>query len=69
MKKDKPLTITWGDWIKRTRQASELGAIQTGDMVPPAATVKLSYLLANQKTRNLQVLKKLFVRNYCGEIS
>lgn len=51
------------------RQAAELGAIQTGDMVPPAATVKLSYLLANKKNVNMEELKKLFVRNYCGEVS
>lgn len=51
------------------REAAELGAIQTGDMVPPAATVKLSYLLANQKIKSLHDLKKLFAKNYCGEIS
>lgn len=51
------------------RQAAEYGAIQTGDMVPPAATVKLSYLLAKLKNGSLQELKKLFVTNYCGEVS
>lgn len=51
------------------RQAAELGAIQTGDMVPPAATVKLSYLLANPKVKGLQKLREVFVRNYCGEVS
>jgi len=51
------------------RQASELGAIQSGDMISPAATVKLSYLLANQKTKDLYELKKLFIKNYYGELS
>ncbi len=51
------------------RQAAELGAIQTGDMVPPAVTVKLSYLLGNQKIQSLKELKKIFVKNHCGEIS
>lgn len=51
------------------RQASELGAIQSGDMISPAATVKLSYLLGNPKTKSLEQLKKLFVKNYYGELS
>lgn len=51
------------------RQAAELGAIQTGDMVPPAATVKLSYLLANLKNVSMKELKKLFVKNYYEELS
>lgn len=51
------------------RQAAEYGAIQTGDMVPPAATVKLSLLLAKLKNGSIQELKKLFVTNFCGEVS
>lgn len=51
------------------RQAAELGAIQTGDMVPSAATVKLSFLVASLKNGSMRHLRKLFARNYCGEIS
>jgi len=51
------------------RLASEYGAIQTGDMVPPAATVKLSFLLPKIKDGDMKELKKLFVKNFCGEVS
>lgn len=51
------------------RQAAEFGAIQTGDMVPPAATVKLSFLLEKLKNVGLKELKKLFITNFCGEVS
>lgn len=51
------------------RVAAEYGAIQTGDMVPPAATVKLSYLLPTIKNGAMKELKKLFVKNFCGEVS
>lgn len=48
-------------------KALKAGAIPTGDMTYEAATVKLSWILA--QTRNINEIKAAFNRNYAGEIT
>lgn len=51
--------------------AKEMGAIQTGDMVPPVISTKLSWLLAHNKSglTDLDFLAREIPRNYFGEIT
>lgn len=51
--------------------AKDMGAIQTGDMVPPTISTKLSWLLANNRSRlgDLKFLAREIPKNYFGEIT
>ena len=51
------------------KRALDVGAIPGYDMISETAMTKLMWILGNYPDYNISEIKKLFLKNICGEIS